>query len=177
MIKNKDKNRMVNTRTAKNTQQDFNRNKKNRTPSRASDKKSMENYSSDEEPNRNSAKKGTFGNTKKNIGRKRSSVVDSDTESSRMRKMTNYVSPYRQATKPNKLNSNRSNKSINSDRSRSQSADKKSLKKYNNISNLYPNKYSKQNNQKAKSIEKKSQKNFVEEESFEDEQNNQYQCT
>lgn len=101
--------------------------------------------------------------TKKNVS-KRKSVIDSDTESSRMRKMNNYVSPYRQ-TQPNKLTSNRSNKSLHSDRSRSRSADKKSVKKYNNISNIYQ-KQSNVNRQKkvqGLSIEKKSRGNFIEE--------------
>lgn len=92
--------------------------------------------------------------------------------------MNNYVSPYRQ-TQPNKLTSNRSNKSLHSDRSRSRSADKKSVKKYNNISNLYQKQTNihRQKQVKAAPIEKKSRGNFIEEESFEEDRSNQYQYT
>ena len=70
-----------------------------------------------------------------------------------MRKMNNYVSPYRQ-TRPNP----KTNRSNHSQRSRSQSAERKSVKKYNNISNVY----AKTTKIGKPAGDRKSQRNFIE---------------
>lgn len=54
----------------------------NKTPSKLSERKSnktIHNYSSDEEPTKNSIRKSNLRNTKQTLGKKKSSVYDSDT--------------------------------------------------------------------------------------------------